>query len=161
MNAASIADIKKELKHQSEEDLFKLCVKLAQYKKENKELLSYLLFESRDEEMYISKIKETVDLGFKQLNKSSFYLAKKTIRKQLRILNKHIKFSANQQTEIELLLFFSDKLIESGLDINESKVLWNMLDRLRKSIHKVLKSLHEDIQYDYLERITVLDEILK
>ena len=47
--------------------------------KENKELLSYLLFEAYSEDEYIRQVKEEIDLQFLSLNKSSFYLAKKII----------------------------------------------------------------------------------
>ena len=42
MKAASIVTIRKELKHKSSEELQKLCLRLAAYKVENKELLTYL-----------------------------------------------------------------------------------------------------------------------
>ena len=41
MDTASIAHIKKELKHMPAEDLQEALIRLAKYKKENKELLSW------------------------------------------------------------------------------------------------------------------------
>ena len=58
MKAATITEIKKELKFKSSEELALLCLRLSRFKKENKELLTYLLFESEDEEAFIKGIKE-------------------------------------------------------------------------------------------------------
>ena len=44
MKAAGVKEIKKELNDRSKEELAELCLKLSKFKKENKELLTYLLF---------------------------------------------------------------------------------------------------------------------
>lgn len=77
MDIASLSHIKKELKNLPPEVLQDVVVRLAKYKKENKELLSYLLFEADNEDEYIRQVKEEIDLEFMSLNRSSFYLAKK------------------------------------------------------------------------------------
>ena len=56
MKASSIAQIKKELQFIEKEELIEIVLRLGKYKVENKELLSYLLFDSHDEEGYIVKI---------------------------------------------------------------------------------------------------------
>ena len=48
MKAASISEIKTELKGLPPAQLTELCLRLARFKKENKELLTYLLFEAND-----------------------------------------------------------------------------------------------------------------
>ena len=50
MKAATVAQLKKELQFKSQEETMQLCLRLARFKKENKELLTYLLFESDSEE---------------------------------------------------------------------------------------------------------------
>lgn len=57
MKAATVKQIKDELKHTSQEDLINLCLRLSRFKKENKELLTYLLFESHNEADYIEVLK--------------------------------------------------------------------------------------------------------
>jgi hypothetical protein len=52
MKAASIHELKKELLHLDEKSLVATCLRLARYKKDNKELMTYLLFEAHDEEGY-------------------------------------------------------------------------------------------------------------
>ena len=58
MKASSIAQIKKEIQFNTKEELIEIVLRLGKYKVENKELLSYLLFDSHDEEGYIEKIKK-------------------------------------------------------------------------------------------------------
>lgn len=156
MEIASIANIKKELKHMPAEDLQAIINRLAKYKKENKELLSYLLFEAYNEGEYIRQVKEEMDLQFSAMNRTSFYLAKKTLRKVLRTTNKYIRFSGNKETEIELLLYFCKKMKTSRLNYKQSRVVFNMYINQVKRIQKVISMLHEDLQYDYREELEAL-----
>ena len=90
MKAASLAQIKKELKLRSSQDIEELCLRLARFKKENKELLTYLLFESQDEQDYITHIQETIDQEFDSIPNPNFYYLKTRVRKILRNLNNYI-----------------------------------------------------------------------
>lgn len=154
MKAASLSELKHELTSLKPAELIALCMRLAKYKKENKELLTYLLFEAGDEKSYIEGIKEEIDLAFEGMNKSNIYLAKKSIRKALRIANKYIKYSASKQTEVEVLIHFCKKLKKSGLSYKNSIVLNNLHQRQLQRIRKALSNLHEDLQFDYKEEIT-------
>ena len=58
MKPAGVKAIKEELKIRSRKELTELCLNLSKFKKENKELLTYLLFEASDENYFIKKIKE-------------------------------------------------------------------------------------------------------
>ncbi len=158
MKPASLAIIKKELKTLSNDDLMATCLRLAKSKKETKELLNYLLFEANSEDDYINTVKEDVVEGFKTINASSFYFAKKTIRKVLRITNKHIKFSDEKKTEIELLIFFCQTFNQQNLNFSESKVMINLYANIIKKIDKGLASLHEDLQFDYNDEVQNLKE---
>ena len=130
-----------------------LIIRLAKFKKENKELLSYLLFEAYNESEYVRQVKEEMDFQFSSLNRSSFYLAKKTLRKVLRTTNKYIRFSGNKETEVELLLYFCKKMKHSRLNYKQSRVVFNMYLNQVKRIQKVISMLHEDFQYDYKEEL--------
>lgn len=153
METASLSEIKNELKTISPLQLQELCLRLAKYKKENKELLNYLLFEAVDEQTFIQNVKNEIDEQFKQLNRHSFYLAKKTLRKVLKTTDKYIKFSGLKETEIELLIYFCQKMKNSGLNLRSSRVVLNMYQRRVERIRKVLSMLHEDLQFDYEEAV--------
>ncbi|MGM0580479.1 MAG: hypothetical protein ACQETL_07355 [Bacteroidota bacterium] len=149
MKAATLADIKRELKHKSEEELLSYCLSLARFKKENKELLTYLLFEASDEEGFIQSVKNEIDLQFSEINNQNYYWMKKTIRKVLRGTRKYIRYSKKKTTEVELLTYFCHKMLLLKPSIKENTVLNNLYDRLIISIRKTIAKMEEDLQYDY------------
>ncbi|ARV08693.1 hypothetical protein BTO05_03215 [Winogradskyella sp. PC-19] len=149
MKAASIVTIKKELQHLPKEDLLQLCLRLGRFKKENKELLTYLLFQAHDEESYIESIKETLDEQFAGMNTDSYFYMKKTIRKILRQIKTFSRYSITKTTEVELLIYFCQKLNELKPNIHRNRTLDNLYQRQVVAIEKKVLSFHEDLQYDY------------
>ena len=157
MKAASLKELKTELHTLHPSRVMDICLHLAKYKKENKELLTYLLFEAQDEQFYINEVKELIDEQFKNVNKSNLYLAKKTLRKVLRTTSKYIKYSGIKQTEVELLIYFCKKLRKSGIPLHENTVTGNIYFRQILKIRKTLSSLHEDLQCDYAEEMKLVE----
>lgn len=158
MKAATIRELKLEMTNLSSQELMDLCLRLSRFKKENKELLTYLLFEATNEAVYIENIKAEVDEQFEQINTTSYYFIKKSVRKILRMIKKYIRYSQNKETEVELLIYFCFKLIQFKPTIKNNVTLQNLLARQVQLIKKTILSLHEDLQYDYnLE----LDSLLK
>lgn len=149
MKIESIVTIKKELQHHSKEDLLELCLRLGRFKKENKALLTYLLFEAHNEDGYIESIKHTLDEDFNAMNTDSYFYMKKTIRKILRQIRVYSRYSLKKTTEIELLLYFCKSLNELEPNIHRNKTLNNLYQRQIASITKKICGLHEDLQYDY------------
>lgn len=149
MKAASLADIKKELNYKSSDELVELCLRLARFKKENKELLTYLLFESHHETDYIQSVKNYIDDQFEQINTSSYFYIRKSARKILTNTKKYIRYSQTKETEVELLLYFCEKLKNSKPSIKYSTQLQNMYNRQVLLVKKLVATLHEDLQYDY------------
>ena len=156
MKAASISDIKQELTNLQPAKLLELCLRLAKYKKDNKELLYYLLFEANDEQTYISNVKTEIEEAFAEINQSNLYFAKKSLRKILRNTAKHIRYTASKQAEVELLLHFCQTLKHSGIPLKNSTVLNNLYQFQLKKVAKVIATLHEDLQYDYLKELNQL-----
>jgi hypothetical protein len=153
MKASSIKEIKTELSSLSAESLQDLCLSLARFKKENKEFLSYQLFEAQDEEGYVQKAKETLDESFENLNIQSTYIAKKQLRKIIRIAGKFSKYSDEKTTEITLHLYIVEKMIASGLKIQNSQQINNLYLSLIKKIKAGIATLHEDLQYDFQKQL--------
>ena len=106
MKAATINEIKHELSTLDAANLLKLLLRLAKYKKDNKELLTYLLFEADDEEGYIENVKRQIDMQFAEINHGNLYFAKKSLRKILRTTSKYIRHTGSKEAEVELLLYF-------------------------------------------------------
>lgn len=149
MKAATIAQLKKELQFKSQEDITQLCLRLARFKKENKELLTYLLFESDSEEGYIETVKEEVDQMFTEINTNSYFYIKKSVRKILRTIKKYIRYSGDKATEVELLLYFCEKLKTFRPSIQRNTTLKNLYNRQLEYVNKKIPGLHEDLQYDF------------
>jgi hypothetical protein len=149
MKTAGVKEIKAELKTRSSKELEELCLQLSRFKKENKELLTYLLFESSDEAHYIKNVKMEVDGQFEQINTQSYYFIKKSVRKILRNIKKYIRYSKKKETEVELLLYFCRKLKTFSPSIQNNTVLFNIYSRELEGVKKKINNLHEDLQYDY------------
>jgi len=156
MKAASISEIKIELNNLPAPQLAALCLQLAKYKKDNKELLSYLLFEETDLAAYIESVKKEMDAQFAEINISHLYFAKKSLRKILRITGKHIRYTGSKQAEAELLIYFCQRLKNSGIRFETSTVLMNLYQGQLKKINAAIAGFHEDLQYDYLKQIKKL-----
>ena len=156
MKAASLSELKKELSTLPPKEVLELCIRMAKFKKDNKELLSYLLYEAHDEKSFIETVKLWIDEQFADMNRSTLYLIKKTLRKILRGTNKYIKYSGLKQTEVELLIYFCAKLKNSGIPIQNSTALVNLYMRQILKIKKAVATLHEDLQFDYGQELRPL-----
>lgn len=157
MKAVSVVTIKKELKHLSNDELTELCLRLSKFKKENKELLTYLLFESNDETGYIETVKNFIDEQFGLINTNSYFYIKKSVRKILRNIKKYARYSLKKETEVELLLYFCHKLKIFSPSIKRNVTLTNIFERQLTLIKKIVGTLHEDLQYDYTLLIEALE----
>jgi hypothetical protein len=158
MKAASSSEIKQELKQRPPAELIDICLRLARFKKENKELLTYLLFESGDRESYIKSVKDEIDGGFAGINRSSVYYAKKSLRKILRIAQKFVRYSGDDVVEAEVLLHYAQQLNHLDLAWRRSTALVNLYKGVLKKLEAVIDSLHDDLQYDYRRRLEKLND---
>lgn len=158
MKAAAISEIKKELSTLSPAELSALCLRLAKYKVDNKELLGYLLFDANDEQGYIASVKEEMDMGFREMTGDKLYHAKKRLRKILRLTNKYIRYTGSKQAEAELLIYFCKKMKLSGLLSYYSIQINNLYEQQFKKIGKVIAGEHEDLQYDYQQQLKELED---
>ncbi|SEM22418.1 hypothetical protein SAMN04487910_4461 [Aquimarina amphilecti] len=149
MKAATVRELKIELNNCSQQELVALCLRLSKFKKENKELLTYLLYEASDEDNYIASVQEEITKEFGLINTSSYYYIKKSVRKILRISKKYIRYSGKKETEVEILLHFCSELKMLRPSIKNNRMLTNIYDRQITSITKTIGTLHEDLQYDY------------
>lgn len=144
-----VQDIKKELQHLDNTRLIELCLRLVRYKKENKELAGYLLFDADNERAFIDSLIAENGFMFSQLPHNNYQLAK-SLRKILRMLGKYVKFMASAEAELEVLISFCRNYVQY-VDRRASSykplrlIFTRQLDKIRKAIAK----LHEDLQFDY------------
>lgn len=159
MKAASLKEIKTELESLPQAELLRLALRLTKFKKENKELLTYLLFEASDEQSYVRSVNEMLDELFLEVNTKSIYIAKKNLRKIVRMAARYIKYSDSETTEPDILIHVCQKIKELPIAIKKYTALLNLYQSLVKKIAKAVEGMHEDIQYDYLKIIKELSEL--
>jgi hypothetical protein len=157
MKAVTVKEISQELLNLTPKELRDLCLRLSRFKKENKELMTYILFESSDEALYVENVEKEIDLQFEQVNKKSFYFIKKNLRRILLNTRKYIRYSQNKKTEIDLLIYYCSKLKKFTPSIQRNAALRNLYLRQIATIREKLGSLHEDLQYDYGLELKALD----
>lgn len=150
MKAATVNELRKEIKAADPDVLQEICLRLIKYKKENKELATYLLFEAHDEESYRQALKdETTELFDTIPQNVNAYYIKKSLRKVLRFVNRQVKYSGNEITELEARVFFCLKIKERKIPRVPGTVLGNLYDQQLKKINSLMKKLQEDLQADY------------
>ena len=155
MKNASSAEIKKDLLQLSVADLTQICIRIARFKKENKELLNFLLYELDNEAKYIEDVKNEIDLYFVDLDDSRYRNLVKQIRKGIRIALKFIKFSGSKNVEVAVLIHLLLRL-KPYSNRKEGVVIQNMYKtQLNKILNTMLK-LEEDLQFDYKKEIEEL-----
>ncbi|MBV8253535.1 MAG: hypothetical protein JO154_13090 [Chitinophaga sp.] len=157
MKTASISDIKKELQHIPPANLMALCLRLAKFKADNKELLTYLLFEADDLPAYVNAIKAEIDEAFLEIAHDKSYLAKKKLRKTIRITNKYIRYVGSKETEAELLLYICQHMKASGIANSRNTQIVNIYMQLLKKSVKAIDTLHDDLQYEYIRMVNQLN----
>ena len=149
MKAVTLKEIKQELNTLSTQEIQDICLRLSRFKKENKELLTYLLFESHNEDGYIESVKSYIDIEFELINTTSYFYIKKSVRKILRNIKKYARYSLKKETELALLLYFCQKLNQLKPSIKHNTTLTNIYNRQLLLAKKTINTLHEDLQYDY------------
>lgn len=156
MKAAGINEIKQELITLPPKKVMELCLRLAKFRKENKELLSYLLFESHNEQGYVESIKKEINDQFWHLPRGNMYIIKKGLRKILRSIAKYSKHTATKESEVEILIHFCRNLNDSAIPFRFNKALSNLYDQQLKKLNVLAEQVHEDLRFDYKKQLEQL-----
>lgn len=153
MKAASIAEIKKALVRLEHGELLEACLRLARFKQDNKELLTYLLFQSWNEPEYANLLCEQINAQF-ELTPNAH---KKTLRKTIRTMDKCLRFSGNRETEVHVRIHFCRTLRSSRTPFQKSRVMLNMYAGQLKKIQKAIEKFHPDVKYEYQQELKKLE----
>ena len=156
MKAASITQIKDELNALPQKEVVALCLRLAKYKKENKELLAYLLFDAHDVEGYLQTIKNEINDAFWNLPRQNWYFYKKGLRKILRDIQKHSRHIGTKEAQVEMLLHFCQNMKNSGMHFQQHTAVNNIYIAQIKKLNTLVNEIHEDLQYDYQKKLNEL-----
>lgn len=149
MQIATISEIKNALKSLDAESISELCLGLARYSKDNKELLTYLIFEKGNETLFIKETKDEMDTLFGIINTKAGFFAKKQVRSILKLAQRRVRISRSKKVEVELLIHFCSLLLALPAHIYDYPVISNLYKRQFGKIKKTIVTLHEDLQYDY------------
>jgi hypothetical protein len=160
MNSPKLAELKKELNYLELPEVKELCLRLAKYKTENKELLRYLLFYHDKKEVYVNEVKLLIINEFYDLHPSIYYVSKQ-LRKLLRIINKHIKYIGEMDKECDIILCFCDEFIKHPIVTASQQALILLLFRQLKRANKIIPKLNEDLQFYYQQQFDGLIKLLK
>ncbi len=156
MKPATVHQIKHELKHCSHDQLLTLCIRMANFKKDNKELLSYLLFESDNEADFVQSIQSHIDELFENINYSSSYWTAKGLRKIIRYIDKIVRYSGQKTSELDLRIYFCEQVRRYHLPIKRLKTFNSIYLRQLDKIDKAYTKIHEDERLDYSEAIEAI-----
>ena len=148
MDTASIKQLKDTLSTLGREALIGLLLRMVKFKKENKELLTFLLFEADDLDAYVYEITLLIKDEFENYRLKTAYYKRKGCRRVLRMLKKYIKYSADKEVEVRLLLAYVSMVAESKTFIND-RVIQKIALRQLLLAEKSIVKLHEDLQYEY------------
>lgn len=159
MNAASVQTIRAALKELDRSELAALCLRLARFKSENKELISFILFDAAHPAEFLNGAHAEIDELFSQVNVSHVFYAKKTLRKILRMINKNIRITASDKSiGVELLIRFLTNFQGMKMNWKKEKLLRNMYDAQLKKAKLLVASLHEDLRHDYDRHLQRLEQ---
>lgn len=156
MKAASTQQIKEELRSLPAKEVVDLCLRLARFKKESKELLSYILFDSADKEGYVNSIKHEINDAFATLPQSHYFI-KKNLRSLLKNITKYSRYIGEKEAEAELRLHFCRAMKLHGLANHKHQATMNIYTGQLDKIQGLIHALHEDVQYDIQ---TALNELI-
>jgi hypothetical protein len=159
LKAASLNQIKKELETISPQKLMALSLRLIKYKAENKELISYLLFDEDDQTAYISDIKYEIAELLSDVKTLPPYMVKRTFRKALKLITKYSKYMGSKDAEAELLMYFCTTVYQMGISRYTYKAVLNIYLNTLVKIQKLLPTVHPDLRVDYENELPSLHKI--
>ena len=150
-----LINIRKEMSSLSHKEITELCIRLIRFKKENKELADYFLFEKHQEHSYLLAAKSEIQSLFGNIQTTQPYLVKKSIRKIIRLAERYSKYAANPIIFIELYLEIMQHIQEYFPHWKQVVPLMKITESLEKKSRRLLPKLHEDLQFDYNARMEI------
>lgn len=153
MKSVSSHDIRTQLLQANHAELVEYCLRLIRFKKENKELLTFVLFDADDPSGFTQRVKDEIDTSFGEMNITSVYFVKKSLRKIIRYLNKYSRIAGSKLVEAELFAEFCMQLKKLPPSVSGHKQIAKIHDTLRVKIESAISSLHPDLQYDVRKQL--------
>ncbi|KPQ13593.1 MAG: hypothetical protein HLUCCX10_12520 [Algoriphagus marincola HL-49] len=157
MKFPSLSQLKKELAYHSEKELIELIAELSKFSRDNKAYLFFKLHEKDNPGLFLEMAKEELELEFQKANTQHGYYAKKSAQAIRRKMNKLLKLNKKKEEQAELILFFCERLKANGYLAHCHPVIQNLYEIQIKKAEKLISGLHEDLQYDFQEKMRELE----
>lgn len=160
MTPASVDQIKKELQKLPPKKVLDLALRLARFKKENKELITYLLFEAGDEPGYIQSLQIEIDEMLGEIHKGPSATIKKQLRRITRLINRQTKYIGSKSAAVELHLHLCNGIYnhpDNLLNITSANTIFQQ--QLSKAT-RLVPLVEDDLQYDFqltIDQLTARD----
>lgn len=152
----SLKEIREELKLLDRTELEELIVDLAKLSRQNKRSLGVKLASRHDASVVLDLFKEELDLLFAEANDSNHYLAKKSIQAIRKKMNQNLTLTKDKSQQVELLFHFCEQMKAFGYLAYKHPVIDNVYLMQFKKADKLLEGLHEDLRYDFAEKLNAL-----
>lgn len=156
MQIPSLAEIKRELSYLNEKELKEYIIELSKFSRDNKAYLFFKLYGRDQPGLYVQMVQEDLEFEFQNARGEHSYYAKKSAQKIRRKMNKLLKLSKDKADQLEVLLFFCERMKEYGFLKHSNTVIENLYKSQLSKAEKILAGLHEDLQFDYQNRIEEL-----
>ncbi len=157
MQIPSLAEIKKELSYLNEKELKEFIIDLSKFSRDNKAYLFFKLYGRDNPGLYLQMVQEELEMEFQNSRGDHSYYAKKSAQKIRRKMNKLLKLSKEKTDQLEVLLFFCERMKEYGFLRHSNLVIDNLYKSQLSKAEKIISGLHEDLQFDYQGRIEELE----
>ncbi|MFG0262639.1 MAG: hypothetical protein ACF788_09640 [Novipirellula sp. JB048] len=157
MKAATISQLKKALAELDHQELLEACLRLARFKVDNKELLTYLLMQSEDERGYADQVCAALDAQLPNATR----IHKKTLRKIVRWMDKRLRYSGDKETELQVRIHFCRRFVDRQIRFGSCRVSANMYTTQLKKIDKAIEKVHPDLQFDFRQEMDGLQSPLR
>lgn len=149
MQIPSLSEIKKELSYLNEKEVNELLLDIVKFSRENKAYLYFRLYSRDNPGLFVEMVQQELEEEFAKANRSNSYYVKKSSQTIRRKLNKNLKLSKNKTDQIDLILFFCEKLKEYGYLKSRNSIVDNLYQVQLGKAKKLISGLHEDLKWDY------------
>ncbi|MGF1636976.1 MAG: hypothetical protein ACFCUU_07880 [Cyclobacteriaceae bacterium] len=158
MKIASLSEIKKELNRLTNLELLGILLDLAKFSADNKKYLFFKLYERDNPGIFLEMVQEELAEAFHNANTNNYYYTKKSAQSIRKTLNKYLKLTKDKTQQIDLIVYFCELMLEFNFLNFGHPVIENIYYAQLGKIDKLVAGLHEDLQFDYQEKIVELRE---
>ena len=155
MKPATLVQIRKELETVSYNRLLDITMKMVRHKTENKEFISFVLFDEENVADFASDIRHEISEMMQEVQYKPSYIIKRTLRKVLRYISRYCGYVSDKEFEAEMLVYFCRLMKEKRLHRTPIKsiniIYYKQLEKIEKLLPKLTGEVKTDIENELAE----------